>query len=437
MGFEIFFRDRSGTAFPIRKPLIPDLFLQTDGGLVAPRMRRHHHQKQPILPAQKIGKREKTFAFRRAQLAFAQEPAETAIGHPIRRIDEDVRRAVDEDEPAPDQELRQRRVGLRLEFVMRVEGAHDTRQRIAVGDADRRIAIHRRLRHELLWMRRPAQEGEIRRDPDFGEGGHGNKIAFLFCDFHANSHRARIHCAERGGIAENPGPAAFRILDAVVVAGWLRFLMPPPFHGDALWPFGMGDDALGMAPAHVRRVASRNRAQKAYRFGLCQQAQRPPRGFAGTADFFPGDPGLPSLLRGHRGKGVFGDMRVVRLEGEDALCAESCGETIDQETDLALRVQVGIEIGIGGFRTFGARRAETDEIEAEAGVERIDQSVELLAKQPLDDLGLAHGRAGLHRDAAHDAVGAEEGGFETSRALAAFLKDLRRARPRARSTSRG
>src|SRR5205085_4253109 len=112
--------------------------------------------------------------------------------------------------------------------------------------------------------------------------------------------------ATRDAFAENPGTAALRILDPVVVARRLRLLMPPPFHGDALGPFGMGDAALGMAPAHARGVASWNRVEKAYRFGFRQQAQRPPWRFAGATDFFPRGPSLFSLLRGHRGKGVFG-----------------------------------------------------------------------------------------------------------------------------------
>ena len=38
---------------------------------------------------------------------------------------------------------------------------------------------------------------------------------------------------------------------------------------------------------------------------------------------------------------------------------------------------------------FGAGGAEADEIEAETGVERIDQRVELFAEQALDDFGFA------------------------------------------------
>ena len=42
--------------------------------------------------------------------------------------------------------------------------------------------------------------------------------------------------------------------------------------------------------------------------------------------------------------------------------------------------------------------------------------------------GIADGRSGLDRDAPHDAVGAEECGFETARAFAAFLQDFAQAR---------
>src|SRR5205085_5024746 len=141
------------------------------------------------------------------------------------------------------------------------------------------------------------------------------------------------------------------------------------------------------------------RVEKAYRFGFRQQAQRPPWRFAGATDFFPRGPSLFSLLRGHRGKGVFGDVRVVWLEGEDALGAEASGKPVDQKTDLAARIQIGIEIGDAGFGAFRAAGREPDEIVAEAGIEWIGKRVEPFPEEAFDNGGIAERRSGLHSNA--------------------------------------
>ena len=68
-----------------------------------------------------------------AALAAGQQLAEPAVGGAVARIDQDIRRAVDEHEPRADQEFRlegERRV---VELLV---GAHHAGERVAVGDAD-------------------------------------------------------------------------------------------------------------------------------------------------------------------------------------------------------------------------------------------------------------------------------------------------------------
>ena len=136
-------------------------------------MGRHHHQQQAVLPFEQIIEGEQTLALRRAQLSRAQQATETAIGFAIRRIGENVRRAIHEDETATDELLRDRLAFL-LQFFKRGIHAHDAGQCVAVGDADGGIAQQRRRMRELPGMRGTAQEREIRRDADFRIGGHAN-----------------------------------------------------------------------------------------------------------------------------------------------------------------------------------------------------------------------------------------------------------------------
>ena len=68
-----------------------------------------------------------------AALAAGEEPAQPAVSGAVARIDEDIRRAVDEDEPRTDQELwLVRDVGV----IELLPGAHHAGQRVVIGDAD-------------------------------------------------------------------------------------------------------------------------------------------------------------------------------------------------------------------------------------------------------------------------------------------------------------
>ena len=60
------------------------------------------------------------------------------------------------------------------QFLQRGMGAHDTGQRIAVGDGDGRQPQFGRPRHQFLGVRGPGQEGEVRGDAKFRIGGRGH-----------------------------------------------------------------------------------------------------------------------------------------------------------------------------------------------------------------------------------------------------------------------
>src|SRR5262249_32367650 len=62
-----------------------------------------------------------------------------------------------------------------------------------------------------------------------------------------------------------------------------------------------------------------------------------------------------------------------------------------------------------------------NEIEPEAGIERIGERLQTLAKQTLDDLRIAYRPAGFRRHPPHNPVGAEEHRFHFARATLTLL----------------
>ena len=91
--------------------------------------------------------------FLATQLALGQNAAEPAIGLAIAGISQDVGRAVDENKPRADQELRlfPRQFG----FIERGMSAHHAGKRVAVGDPDRVEPVQARRHRPVLPARRP------------------------------------------------------------------------------------------------------------------------------------------------------------------------------------------------------------------------------------------------------------------------------------------
>ena len=93
-------------------------------------------------------------AFRRAQVAHAEQPAEPSVSGAVLRIDDHVRRAVDEGEPRPRDDAERAE---RLAVLARIDmSAHDAGERVAVGDPDPRKPERGGARRHLLRMRRAA-----------------------------------------------------------------------------------------------------------------------------------------------------------------------------------------------------------------------------------------------------------------------------------------
>src|SRR5260370_39885096 len=108
-----------------------------------------------------------------SSLAAGEQLTQPAVSLPVARIDQDVRRAVHENEARTDQ---------KFWFVFDVGifellvSPHYACQRIVVGNADDRKTQIASLMHVILRMRSAAQERKIRRDSDFGIAGgiHAN-----------------------------------------------------------------------------------------------------------------------------------------------------------------------------------------------------------------------------------------------------------------------
>ena len=112
-------------------------------------MRQRQHQKLAFGEFQEVIEPQMAFALLDpldivAALAAGEQLAEPAVGGAVARIDQDVRRAVDEDEARADQKLwLVRDLGI-IEFLV---GAHHAGQRVVVGNADRGNAELARLMH--------------------------------------------------------------------------------------------------------------------------------------------------------------------------------------------------------------------------------------------------------------------------------------------------
>ena len=111
---------------------------------------------------QQVTEQQDAVAFLRAQVAAREQAAEPSPGRPIARIGENVGRAIDENQ------TRAGMIGERqLPLAFDQMGAHHAGDRIAVAQAETVEPDMRRLQHQLLGVRGPAQEGEIGGDGEF------------------------------------------------------------------------------------------------------------------------------------------------------------------------------------------------------------------------------------------------------------------------------
>ena len=122
------------------------------------------------------------------------------------RIGENVGRAVAEDEPGADDEAEV--AGALLVLAQEHMRAHDSGERIAVGDAEAGKAERDRLRDQFLRMRGAAQEGEIGGDGEFRIGGHASLPLLVTQTDHAHTSAGAPSRRRRDlrGTARNAGP---------------------------------------------------------------------------------------------------------------------------------------------------------------------------------------------------------------------------------------
>ena len=172
----------------------------------------------------------------------------------------------------------------------------------------------------------------------------------------------------------------------------------------------------------MRRAVGNGGERHFDRLGLFEQAQRPQRRL-GLGARGPGGlrGGCEMMLRGRGEHGALGDVRILRQMHDHALSADARGDAVDQGGQFVIVMHGGVEIALLLHHDLGTAGGETNEIEAEAGIEGIAERIEPLAEQAVDRLRARHRAAGIDCDDAHRAVGAEERRLQPPRALALLV----------------
>ena len=75
------------------------------------------------------------------------------------------------------------------------------------------------------------------------------------------------------------------------------------------------------------------------------------------------------------------------------MLAETGRQPVDQESDLPAGILIAVEADGDGLGFFRQQSFQPDQVEAEAGVQRIGQRIQPLPQQPQHDLGIAQRRA--------------------------------------------
>ena len=201
---------------------------------------------------------------------------------------------------------------------------------------------------------------------------------------------------------EQPEASALGILDAIIIARRrLRSeklgIEPRPIRRDAFRSFGAQDVVQFFPPAEARRRPIRRQSQNFDRLRRIEQGERTRRRLARLrrGPCFGGD----ATAAGTAGLSRSGSWvsrwtkrstrsrpkRVVRRSSNSLnSCSASCAAAPDK---IALR----------RFEIFRARNGQTQGVEAETGIERIGQGVELFAKQPEQSFRVARRAQGSTR----------------------------------------
>ena len=224
---------------------------------------------RPSMQIQQIRQAEHAIAFFGAAFAEREQARQPAPGGAVARIGENVRRAVGKDEPRADRDF-----SLQSGFsLLRATCTRTTPATlIAVGNAEAGEPKGFGGLDQFFRMRTRRAERRnywsppVRHKPD----GAGAADAFPsgVTQQHCHSRKQSVQVPVRfsgsylvseQSFAIEPDARAFLAFDAEIIAGErMALLVAPPFHGDALRPFGMRDFMQHTPPAKAHRRAIRH-----------------------------------------------------------------------------------------------------------------------------------------------------------------------------------
>src|SRR5262245_12801701 len=114
-------------------------------------------------------------------------------------------------------------------------------------------------------------------------------------------------------------------------------------------------------------------------------------------------------------------MAVLRSQPAHATRAQSCAQAVDQTTKLG-RILSAANADLFRRTGLGDNDRQPGHVEAEAGIERIGECGEPFYEQRPDVVRIAQWPRGAGGDAAHNAVGAEQGQLDATGAIASTLQ---------------
>ena len=167
-------------------------------------------------------------------------------------------------------------------------------------------------------------------------------------------------------------------------------------------------------------MAHRDFGHRIDRLRACEQAQGPSRWLAhqrhGPAPPRPAPTRVEPHMR-HLARGI---VRVPPREGEHAVTPKPRRQAIDQFADRHRVDLVPVQARLRGCQRFGDRDRQPDQIEAEPRIDRIGKRVQTFVEQFQDRFRRARRCSAMHRDAAHNAVAAEQRCLERAPTCALF-----------------
>ena len=223
-----------------------------------------------------IGEGEMTFSLRSQTTAASKQATEPPIPLPVHRPEQHGA-GIGQRDFGSDHELEAR-------FLRRDMGANHARHAVSVGDGQPGVTQHRRLVHQLVGMRRPFQEGEVRLAMKLDitdrrccpgerirDRRRGIKLGVLLFRHDASLEEAVQEPTTAAPIAKDPRVRTVLPLGAVIVA--LDVLRAPPARRDPFRSPGAHHAAILRSPGHTNRRAVGNDRDHRNRLRNAQQSE--------------------------------------------------------------------------------------------------------------------------------------------------------------------